>query len=78
MLLVSAADKLHNARAVLGDYRTVGEEIWNRFKGGKDGTLWYYRAFLNALREHPASNRPLVDELGRVVEEMEKLASQQC
>lgn len=74
ILLVSAADKLHNARAVLGDYRVIGEEIWSRFKGGKDGTLWYYRAMLNALLEHPLSNRPLVAELGRVVTEMESLA----
>ena len=75
VLLVSAADKLHNARAVLGDYRVVKEEIWSRFKGGKDGTLWYYRAMLNALLEHPLSNRRLVEELGRVVTEMESLAN---
>ncbi len=74
VLLVSAADKLHNARAVLGDYRVVGEEIWSRFKGGKDGTLWYYRAMLDALLVHPLANRRLVDELGRVVTEMENLA----
>jgi len=78
VLLVSAADKLHNARAVLGDYRVVGEEIWSRFKGGKDGTLWYYRAMLNALLEHPLANRRLVEELGRVVIEMESLAGRKA
>ncbi len=41
--LVAAADKLYNARNVLEDYRIVGESLWDRFKGGKDGTLWYYR-----------------------------------
>ena len=42
--LVSAADKLHNVRSILRDYRVIGEELWGRFKGGRDGTLWYYRA----------------------------------
>src|SRR5918911_197645 len=40
--LVSAADKLHNARAILADYRVLGESLWKRFNGGKEGTLWYY------------------------------------
>ena len=44
ILLVSAADKLYNARAVLDDHRLVGEAIWDRFTGGRAGTLWYYRA----------------------------------
>ena len=37
--LVSAADKLHNARAILKDYRELGESLWDRFNGGKEGTL---------------------------------------
>ncbi len=70
--LVSAADKLDNARAILADYRRVGEEIWNRFTGGKAGTLWYYRALLKVFRENGSS--PLIDELERVVSEIERLA----
>ncbi len=46
--LVSAADKLHNARSILVDLRTEGEAVWRRFKGGKEGTLWYYRALVAA------------------------------
>src|SRR5207253_2940482 len=42
--LVSASDKLHNVRAILMDYRQEGENLWSRFTGGKQGTLWYYRA----------------------------------
>src|SRR6202158_4149547 len=42
--LVSAADKLHNVRTILADYRQHGEAIWTRFSGKKEGTLWYYRA----------------------------------
>ena len=41
-LLVSLADKLHNARAVLSDHHQIGDEIWPRFKEGRDSQLWYY------------------------------------
>lgn len=43
-LLVSLADKTHNAEAILYDYRDIGEALWDRFNGGRDGTRWYYRA----------------------------------
>ena len=69
--LVAAADKLYNARNVLEDYRSVGESLWERFTGGKDGTLWYYRTLAKTFREIDPS--PLTDELGRVVSELEKL-----
>jgi GTP pyrophosphokinase len=69
--LVSAADKLHNARAILMDYRVLGESLWERFRGGKDGTLWYYRALVEALRDERIKD--LVAELARVVTEMERL-----
>ena len=68
--LVSAADKLHNARSVLSDYRAIGEKLWGRFNGGRDGTLWYYRAVADAL----AGDGPVADELGRVVTELERAA----
>jgi (p)ppGpp synthase/HD superfamily hydrolase len=48
--LVSAADKLNNLRSILSDYREVGEVIWERFKGGREGTLWYYRALLEEFQ----------------------------
>ena len=74
--LVSVADKLHNARAILGDYRVLGEAVWPRFKGGRDGTLWLYRALTDAYRSaivEPTHPR-LVEELDRVVTEIERLA----
>jgi (p)ppGpp synthase/HD superfamily hydrolase len=43
-LLVSLADKVHNAQAIAEDRRALGEEIWNRFTGGREGTIWYYGA----------------------------------
>ncbi len=70
--LVSAADKLHNARSILADYRDIGEPLWDRFTGRKQGTLWYYRALVDAFRK--AGPSPLVDELERVVTEVENLA----
>ncbi|MGH2496720.1 MAG: HD domain-containing protein [Ktedonobacteraceae bacterium] len=72
--LVSAADKLHNARAILADYRAIGETLWKRFNGGKEGTLWYYRSLVTVLRN--AERTPLVEELERVVSEIEMLAAQ--
>ncbi len=67
--LVSSADKLHNARAILKDLRESGEETWGRFQGGKEGTLWYYRALVGAFRATGLG--PLADELDRAVTELE-------
>lgn len=71
--LVSACDKLHNARSLVMDYRVCGDALWSRFTGRRSGTLWYYRAMVNALRA--AGSAPVVDELDRVVTELERLAS---
>jgi (p)ppGpp synthase/HD superfamily hydrolase len=70
--LVYAADKLHNARSILADYQAIGERLWPRFSGGKEGTLWYYREMTNALKKPGAG--PLVKELSRVVAEIDQLA----
>lgn len=69
--LVAAADKLYNARSVLNDYRLIGDAVWERFHGGKTGTLWYYRAVVEAFRATEPT--PLLDELERVVNELESL-----
>ena len=77
ILLVSAADKLHNARAILGDYRALGENLWDRFNGGKEGTLWYYKSLVDAFKQAAAGTAlaPLIGELERVVGEIEKLSA---
>jgi (p)ppGpp synthase/HD superfamily hydrolase len=72
VLRVTAADKLHNARSLLREYRRQGDALWARFNGGKEGTLWYQRAVTRALRERYGGW--LVDELDRVVSELETLA----
>jgi (p)ppGpp synthase/HD superfamily hydrolase len=70
--LVSAADKLSNARDILKDVRAEGDKAFERFQGRKDGTLWYYRTLVGVFRE--AGTNPLVEELDRVVRELEKFA----
>lgn len=70
VLLVSAADKLHNMRSILGDYRVVGDAVWQRFKTGKEGTLWYYRSLLEIYQAH-YDHPPLVAELARTFHALE-------
>jgi GTP pyrophosphokinase len=69
--LVSASDKLHNVRSILKDYRLLGDALWDCFKGGKNGTLWYYRSLVEAFQT--AESTPLVNELERTVSELEGL-----
>lgn len=48
--LVTAADKLHNLRALLGDHQRLGEALWDRFNApSKRHILWYYRSMLDAI-----------------------------
>jgi hypothetical protein len=70
--LVSAADKLNNVRSILSDYREVGESVWLRFNGGREGTLWYYRALVKEFKRGKANR--LVRELELAVRELETLA----
>lgn len=63
--LVSAADKLHNVRSIMRDYREHGEDIWERFQGRRDGTLWYYETVADTLlrRYRTQLTRDLQDEV---------------
>ena len=66
---VSSADKLHNARAILKDYREIGDELWTRFTATREQTLWYYRELVKAFQE--AGGGRLTDELSLVVSQLE-------
>ncbi len=74
-LLVSCADKVHNARSLIRDFRQVGDNLWERFAGKKKGTLWYYRELADAFRAHPSAPPILAAELERLVSELEKMAA---
>jgi (p)ppGpp synthase/HD superfamily hydrolase len=65
--LVSSCDKLYNARTILADLR-AGAQVWDRFTGGREGSLWYYRAVADEF-----AGTPVGDELGRVVAELHAL-----
>lgn len=72
-LAVSIADKTHNASAINADLRAVGEAVWQRFTGGKEGSLWYYRALADSFaRLLPGLAS---DRFEREVAEMEELAA---
>jgi len=68
--LVVAADKLHNAHSLHREYRRRGESLWAFFHGGRDGTLWYYRAVTDVLKQ--AALTPIIEELDRAVEELDR------
>ncbi len=70
--LVSAADKLANAREILSDFRLEGDRVFSRFTAAKEDTLWYYRTLVEVFRK--AGSNPLIEELDRVVTELETLA----
>jgi (p)ppGpp synthase/HD superfamily hydrolase len=72
--LVSASDKLHNVRACLMTYRQEGERLWSRFSGGKQGTLWYYRALVTAFGKNRRITS-LVEEIDRTLTALESLAN---
>lgn len=70
--LVSVADKLYNVRTIIDALRTDGNQVWSRFNGGKDGTLWYYRSLLKIFKM--TGSDLITDEYARAVEVMEQLA----
>lgn len=72
--LIAACDKVHNARSVVADQKRVGDDAFLRFNAGKDDTLWYYRAALEALREGGYEHEVL-DELAAAIDEMHRLAT---
>ena len=74
-LLVSVADKLDNARAMLRDFRTHGPRLWERFTvNDQNDHLWYYRGLIAAYRERGFDSW-MVEELGRVVDELAGLVT---
>ncbi len=73
VLLVSAADKLHNARAIASDLRTHGPGMFSRFNAGQEGTLWCYGALAEVFAH--CLPGPLACELSDAVAQMQFLAA---
>lgn len=77
--LVFACDKLDNVCGLLQEYRAQGESLWSRFRGGREGTLWYYRCAVQILKQTgPGAlveprKHAVVEELQRAVAELERL-----
>lgn len=71
-LLVSMADKTHNAGAIVADLVEHGDAVWGRFTGGREGTLWYYAALSEQFSKRlPGAG---ADRLKRTVDTMHRLA----
>lgn len=70
--LIVAADKLHNLRSMLRDYRQQGETLWNRFTGRRMGTLWYYQSVVKTLTE--TWEHPILNELQDAIERLLSVA----
>jgi (p)ppGpp synthase/HD superfamily hydrolase len=71
VLLVSASDKVHNARSILTDLGTDGDLVWQRFTvSDPHAQLWYYTTVAEILQRRLPG--PLTDELGRIVEDIAK------
>ncbi|MEW5868980.1 MAG: HD domain-containing protein [Chloroflexota bacterium] len=68
---VALADKLYNARSILYDLERIGDDVWGRFRGGKEGTLWYYQSLVESFRDDASV---LAGELTDVVERIMLLA----
>ena len=62
VLLVSGADKLHNARAIVSDLSAIGEVVFERFSTKKDGTLWYYTSLSAVFKDREAPMANAIEE----------------
>jgi hypothetical protein len=70
--LISVADKVCNARAILEDYREIGPLVWDRFKRGRADQIWYFDELLAVYKSTGTSR--IVEELQRVVEELRQIS----
>lgn len=67
--LVSLADKLHNARSLLADWRQHGDFIWTEFNSGKDKTLWFYQSLVEVYQQ---------TDTDWMTQELQQVVSQLC
>ncbi len=70
--LISAADKLYNARTILDEYRAIGPKVWDRFHRSRDLQLWYFNELLKVFKS--AGTNRIVEELDRVVADLASIS----
>ncbi len=79
VFLVSVADKVHNLRSILEDYRRLGDRLWGRFTGKKEGTLWYYAELLGSYQQNaPPRCAQLIMEMERIYREVAATAGDEA
>lgn len=72
VLRVALADKVHNARSIVREYRAEGPALWERFPTRTpEDQLWYYGRLLAFFSER--RDGPLVEDLRNAVSELEAL-----
>lgn len=68
---VMLADKVYNALSLLHALQDSGDQVWHKFKGGKDGTLWYFHEMLAIFRQRHSGF--MVRELARLIAAIEEI-----
>jgi len=71
--LISAADKLYNARTILDEHRAISAKVWERFHRGRNLQMWYFHELVKIFKS--AESNRIVDELERVVDELDKISA---
>ncbi len=72
VLLISLCDKVHNARSIVLDHAVAGTKLWERFSGGRSGTIWYYQSLVAIFQARGPAG--LAAQLAELSERMSRLA----
>ncbi|MGH9560251.1 MAG: HD domain-containing protein [Terracidiphilus sp.] len=76
VLLISAADKLYNAKSILDDFKEIGSKVFERFKRGAEQQLWYFDELLKVFLSHPRNR--IVNDLENVIKELRARVEAEC
>lgn len=72
---VSLCDKLHNATCIVEDLEDIGDAVFERFRAGKDDTIWYYESLLKAFHDRRDLPKRALDAYRAAVCRMRALAA---
>ncbi len=73
-LLVATADKIHNMRNALDEHALYGDAVWEKFKRNADNLIWFYTEAAEVISTR--LEHPLVDEMNRLILELQATAPQ--